>query len=148
MLNPDYRDMLSALSAEGVEYLVIGAHAMAAHGHPRATGDLDIWVRPSSENSRRVWRALASFGAPLGDVMEEDFSREGTVFQIGVSPRRVDILTAIDGVAFSDAWPSRMEVEAEGLRLSVLGRADLIRNKMASGRPQDLVDVQRLQGQG
>ena len=147
MLNPDYSDMLSALSAERVEYLVVVALAMAAHGHPRATGGLGIWVKPSRENARRVWRALAVFGAPLGDVTEEDFSREGIAFQIGVAPRRIDILTTIDGVTFAEAWPSKVEVEVEGHRLPVLGRAELLRNKRASGRPQDLADAERLLGQ-
>ena len=104
MLNPDFAEMLRALSAEGVEYLLVGAYAMAAHGVPRATGDIDIWVRPSPENANRVLRALARFGAPLSDLTATDLQRDGTVFQLGVPPRRIDLLTSIDGVTFEDAW--------------------------------------------
>ena len=148
MLNPDYRDMLSALSAECAEYLIVGAYALAAHGHPRATGDLDIWVRPTLENARRVWRALVAFGAPLRDLTEEDLCAPGTAFQIGVAPCRIDLLTSIDGVTFEDAWASRKEIEVEGVRLSVIGRDEFIRNKRATGRPQDLADVARLESGG
>ena len=97
-MNPDFRDMLFALNGEGVEYLLVGAYALAVHGMPRATGDIDVWVRPSPENARRTLAALRRFGAPLADLSQADLTRPGTVFQIGVAPRRIDILTAIDGV--------------------------------------------------
>jgi hypothetical protein len=145
LLNPDYRDMLSAFSEERVEYLLVGAYALAVHGLPRATGDLDLWMRPTPENAHRVWRALSRFGAPLLDLREEDLGASSVVFQIGVAPCRIDILTAIDGVGFDDAWPARLEVEIEGLTVPVLGREDLIRNKKASGRAQDVADVARLE---
>ncbi|MBD3236604.1 MAG: hypothetical protein GF330_07860 [Candidatus Eisenbacteria bacterium] len=145
MLNPDYRDMLSALCAEEAEFLLVGAYALAAHGLPRATGDIDIWIRPSPENARRVWRALAAFGAPLQDLVERDLTTEGVVFQIGVAPRRVDILTSIEAVTFEEAWAHRVEVEIEGLKVSILGRNELLKNKRASGRPQDIADVSRLE---
>ena len=144
MLNPDYRDMLSAFADAEVEYLLVGAYALAAHGHPRATGDMDLWVRRSSENAGRVLQALSVFGAPLSDVETEDFQTPDTVFQIGVSPRRIDILTTISGVDFQEAWPERMEIELEGLTISVLGRKHLIQNKRALGRPQDQADINRL----
>ena len=148
MLNPDYRDMLSALCAEGVEFLLVGAYALAAHGFPRATGDIDIWVRRSPENAQRVWKALAAFGAPLHDLEEDDLTAEGIVFQIGVAPRRIDILTSIDAVSFHEAWAHRVEVEVEGLKVSILGRGELLINKRASGRPQDVADVTRLEEEG
>lgn len=145
MLNPDFRDMLSAFSDRQVEYLLVGGYALAVHGLPRATGDLDLWIRPTPENARRAMDALQQFGAPLMDLREEDLCTPGTVFQIGVAPCRVDILTAIDGVTFDEAWPNRQEIEVEGVRLRVLGRDDLIRNKRASGRSRDRADVERLE---
>ena len=141
MLNPDYRDMLSALSAAGVEYLLVGAFALAAHGLPRATGDIDIWVRPSPENALRVLKALQEFGAPAFNLTIEDLSTLDLVFQIGVAPRRIDILTSIDGIDFDHAWPNRVSVELEGVTVPVISRADLITNKRASGRPKDRADL-------
>jgi len=144
-MNRDFSDMLSALCAENAEFLVVGAHALAAHGHPRATGDLDIWVRPSAANAERVWRALARFGAPLHELQVADLCSPGVVFQIGVAPNRIDILTAIDGVDFERAWQNRKPARALGQSFAVLARPDLIANKLAAGRPQDLADVQRLE---
>jgi hypothetical protein len=141
-VNPDFAEMLSELSAAGVEFLIVGAHALAAHGIPRATGDLDIWIRPTPANAERAFAALARFGAPLTDLTVEDLTREGTVFQIGVPPARIDILTSITGVAFDEAWPRRLVTfVAPKLEAPVLGREDLLRNKRAVGRPQDLADV-------
>ncbi len=145
MLNPDFRDMLSALSAEGAEFLVVGAYAMAAHGFPRATGDIDIWIRRSDENAERVWRALRRFKAPMRNLSVDDLKTVDTVFQIGVAPRRIDLLTSIDGVAFEEAWPRRKEVTIAGQPFAVVGREDLLRNKTASGRPKDQADALWLQ---
>jgi hypothetical protein len=145
-MNSDFSDMLSALSAEGVEYLLVGAYALAVHGVPRATGDIDVWVRPALDNAERVLRALARFGAPLGDLRTADLATEGTVFQVGVAPNRVDIITAIDGVTFETAWSRRDVRTIEGLSLPVIGRDDLIRNKRATGRPRDLADADQLEG--
>jgi hypothetical protein len=136
---------LSAFLEERVDYLVVGAYAVASHGLPRATGDLDLWVRSEPENARRLWRALAKFGAPLSELTESELSRPGLVFQIGVEPSRIDILTSIDGVEFDDAWKDRLEIEVDGLCVQVIGRAHLITNKKAVGRPQDLADVARLE---
>jgi hypothetical protein len=141
LLNPDFRDILHEFCDAQVEFLLVGAYAMAAYGVPRATGDIDLWVRCHPENAQRVMTALARFGAPLTEVTAEDFVTPGTVFQIGVAPRRIDILTTIDGVAFEEAWPERTEVEIEGLRVPVLSRSHLLQNKRATGRPKDRADV-------
>jgi len=143
-VNRDFAEMLSALSEAGAEFLIVGAHALAAHGVPRATGDLDIWVRPTPTNARRVLRALASFGAPLHDLTLDDLTKPDTVFQIGVPPSRVDILTGITGVRFDDAWPRRVALDLEGAAVSVIGRSDFIANKRATGRLKDLADVDGL----
>jgi len=140
-MNRDFVEMLSALSEARVEYLLVGAHALAAYGIPRATGDIDIWVRPSPENAGRVRVALATFGAPLFDLTIDDLSKSGTVFQIGVPPGRIDILTSISGVTFDEAWPRRTSVNLPGLVVPVIGRADFVVNKRATGRPKDLADL-------
>jgi hypothetical protein len=133
--------MLSALNAEEVEFLLVGAYALAAHGFPRATGDMDIWIRCSHENAQRVWHALQRFGPPLSDLTLDDLKTPDTAFQIGVAPRRIDILTSIDGVEFAEAWPHRLLIEVEGQTFAVISRADLLRNKKASGWPKDLADA-------
>ncbi len=144
-MHSDFSELLSAFNAHEVEYLVVGAHALAAHGHVRATKDLDIWVRPSEANAPRVLAALAEFGAPLHDLTVSDLATPGLIFQIGVPPLRIDVLTAIDGVAFDDAWPARLATQFADLPVSVLSRSDLIINKRAAGRLQDLADVERLE---
>lgn len=144
-MNRDFAEMLDALSAAGADFLVVGAHALAAHGRPRATGDLDLWVRPTPENAKRVWEALVSFGAPLGEVQQEDIATAGVVFQIGIAPSRIDILTSLTGLSFDQAWVGRDTFEVEGRALPFLSRADLIRNKKALGRPRDLADVEDLE---
>jgi len=144
-LHSDFRDLLSALNDQGVEYLVVGAHALAAHGHVRATKDLDIWVRPDPQNAGRVMTALRHFQAPMFDLTLEDLCRPGLIFQIGVPPLRIDILTAIAGVEFSEAWTERVPANFAGMQAPVLSRAHLIRNKRTVGRLQDLADVERLE---
>lgn len=140
-MNPDFAEILSALSAAGAEYIVVGAFAVAAHGNPRATGDIDIWVRPTRENAERVLQALRAFGAPLFDLTIDDLVDEQTVFQIGVAPVRIDILAGIDGVEFEDAWPRRVMAALGTESAPVLSLVDLAANKRAAGRPKDLVDL-------
>jgi hypothetical protein len=140
-MNRDFVEMLSALGAARVDFMIVGAHALAAHGVPRATGDLDIWVRPAPLNARRVLEALRAFGAPLFDLTADDLAGPDTVFQIGVPPSRVDILTGISGVTFEEAWPNRMEIAVAGLSVAVIGRDDFVRNKRSAGRPKDLADI-------
>jgi len=144
-VNLDFRDLLREFNACGVEYLVVGAHALAAHGHVRATKDLDVWVRPAPENAQRVLDALSSFGAPLHDLTVADLSEPGVVFQIGVPPVRVDVLTAIDGVEFADAWPQRFLTRFADEPVGVLSKEHLIQNKRASGRTQDRADIEALE---
>jgi len=146
MLNKDYKDMLQALSDEKVKFLLIGAYALAAHGYPRATMDIDIWIMPSPENAVAVMRALGLFGAPLGDLSTSDFQTEGIIFQIGVAPRRIDIITSVDGLAFDDAFLHSMAVTIDGLEIRIPSIPDLIINKRASGRIKDLADVEMLEG--
>lgn len=143
-MNRDFAEMLSALSEAGAEFLVVGAHALAAHGIARATGDLDIWLKPTPENAERAMRALVAFGAPLKDLTVDDLTKSDTVFQIGVEPCRVDILSGISGVQFADAWSRRVVLDIEGVTVPVLGRADFVTNKRASGRPKDLLDLELL----
>ena len=141
MLNPDFRDILSIFNEERIEYLVIGAYALAAHGNPRATKDLDLWVRCSHENAERIVAALKRFGAPVSGLGDKDFTQPGITFQIGIAPRRIDVVTEIDGLEFEKAYPNRLYVEVDGVRVPVISRSDLLTNKRAAGRPQDLADA-------
>lgn len=141
MLNENFKDMLSAFGEAEADYLLVGAYAMAAHGCPRATADIDFWVRPSEANAARVWTALEAFGAPLSMVSVADFCTPDVVYQIGVAPQRIDILTSISGVDFEDAWRERLIVELEGVSVSVIGLRHLHANKLASGRAKDHQDA-------
>lgn len=146
MLNEDYKDMLQALSAEKVKFLLVGAYALAAHGYPRATMDIDIWIMPSPENAAAVMRSLKRFGAPLRDISASDFQTKGVIFQIGVAPRRIDIITAVDGLTFAEAFANSTVVSIEGLEIHIPSVTDLIINKRASGRTKDLADAEMLEG--
>lgn len=144
-MSPDFKDLLSALNAHGVDYLVVGAHALAAHGRVRATGDLDVWVRPETQNAERVLKALIAFGAPLQHLSVSDLVQPGVIFQIGVAPLRIDILTSIDAVQFEEAWRERLTATLGGEKIPVLSARHLIVNKRAVGRAQDLADVEWLE---
>ena len=146
-MNRHFVEMLRALSAEGAEFLIIGAHAVAAHGHFRATKDIDIWIDPSSGNVDRVSRALQKFGAPLELITRDDLMTPEMIFQIGVDldPVRIDILTTVKPLIFADAWPNRAIVQVDGEPFPFLGRHDLIRSKRATGRRQDLLDLEHLE---
>ena len=147
LLNPDFHDILSVFLEEGVEFLVVGAYAVAAHGLPRATKDMDLWVGCSADNGPRIISALKRFGAPLSDITEEDFLRPGITFQVGIAPRRIDIITEIAGVRFYEAYPNRISANLEGISVPVISRIDLLTNKRAAGRPQDLLDAKWLEFQ-
>jgi hypothetical protein len=144
-VNLDFKELLLAFNAQNVEYLIVGAHALAAHGHVRATKDLDLWVRPDILNARKVIQALSDFGAPLSDLTADDLSRKKTIFQIGLPPVRIDIITNIDGVEFEEAWPDRLEMSFGDVPAFVISRHHLITNKKTSARLQDLADVQQLE---
>jgi hypothetical protein len=144
MVNPDFRDLFAALNEAGARYLVVGAHAIAFYAEPRFTKDLDVWVEASEDNAPRIMAALGAFGAPLAQVTERDFSVPEVTLQIGVAPNRIDITTRIDGVRFEDAWPSRTETRFGDQPIWLIGRAHLVANKRAAGRPQDLLDLATL----
>jgi hypothetical protein len=143
-MNQDFLDLLRAFNDHEVRYLVVGAYALGVHGRPRATGDLDVWVDATPENAPRVMRALAAFGAPLTGVGETDFAAPAIVFQMGLPPVRIDVLTQLTGVTFAEAWPDRVECAFGPVTASVIGREQFITNKRATGRAKDLGDVESL----
>ncbi|MBI3797179.1 MAG: hypothetical protein HY268_09475 [Deltaproteobacteria bacterium] len=143
-VNPDFRDLFAALNDAGAKYLLVGGYAVAFHSQPRFTKDLDIWVEASVENAARVFAALKTFGAPLKNLTPVDLVQLEMIFQIGVAPNRIDVLTSIDGVTFSEAWDAREKTSYGDQTVPVIGRAQLIQNKRASGRPQDLLDLRSL----
>lgn len=145
-LHEDFRDLLVLFADAGVEFVIVGAYALAFHGAPRASGDIDLFVRPSPVNAQRVFDALARFGAPLesAGVTAADFTQPGMVYQIGLPPRRIDVLTEISGGTFDEAWASRVPAEVRGRTVGFIGRAALLKNKEAAGRPKDLADAARL----
>jgi len=144
MLNEDYKEMLQLLLEEQVDFMIVGAYALGTHGYPRATGDIDIWVNPNNTNSKKLYKALARFGAPLGQIQTDEFSTEGVIFQIGVIPRRIDIITKIDGVTYEEADEDKIIVEIEGLKVPVISLEKFIKNKMATGREKDELDIKIL----
>jgi hypothetical protein len=145
-MSPDFLDLLRALSDADARFLVVGAYAVGVHGRPRATKDLDVWVEASADNAPKVVKGLMEFGAPLMGLTEADLSTPGVGLQIGVEPGRIDILTSISGVRFEDAWLRKVQANfAEDLRCNVIGLVELLQNKRAAGRPQDLADVAALE---
>jgi hypothetical protein len=146
IMNNDLKELLLAFNAHGVKYLVVGGYAVGVHAEPRATKDLDLFVQADVENSHAVYRALAAFGAPLEGFSPADFRDEqGSGFQIGQPPARIDILQRIDGIDFDEAWQDRVEGLVEGeIRAHIISRKHLIRNKLESGRTRDLADVEAL----
>ncbi|MBW2491430.1 MAG: hypothetical protein JRE65_09810 [Deltaproteobacteria bacterium] len=144
MLNKDYKEMLQLLLEEQVDFILVGAYALGAHGYPRATGDIDIWVKADEINSINIYRALERFGAPLDQIAVNDFAQEGIVFQIGVTPRRIDIVTHLDGVSFDEADEDKIIVKVEGLKLPILSFDKLIKNKLSTGSERDELDVKLL----
>lgn len=145
MLNSHYKDMLSALSAEGVRFLLVGAYAMAAHGYVRATADFDIWVEPTSANADAVLRALDRFGAPRHDLTKHDLERDDTIFQIGVAPLRIDLITGASGLRFEDCYPRAIETRVDDVPIRIIALDDLIKNKNATGRKRDIADAEALE---
>lgn len=143
---PDFRDLLSELLRAQVRFLVVGAHALAVHGVPRATADLDVWIEPTRENARRTWQALAAFGAPLAtlEIHESDFATPDLVVQLGLPPVRIDLLTGLSGLQFEEAWADRVVQPFDGIDVPFLGRKAFVQNKRASGRKKDQADLEAL----
>ena len=141
MLSRDFIDILSAFSNEKVEYLVVGGYAIAFYGYVRGTGDIDLWIRISDENSERVWKALKTFGAPLFDLSKEDLKIAGMVFQMGIPPNRIDIINKIEGVEFDIAWPKRTFIDIHELTIPIVAKPELLINKRAMDRPKDFADI-------
>jgi hypothetical protein len=145
-MNQDFLDLLRAFIDREVRFLIVGAYALGVHGRPRATGDLDVWVDPTPDNAARIMEALEAYGAPLQQVAADDFSRPGIVFQMGLPPLRIDVLTELSGLTFAEAWPGRISAAFGPLTVDVIGREAFIKNKKATGRARDLADVEALGG--
>lgn len=145
-VNSDFADLLRAFSAAEARFLIVGAYAVGRYTRPRATGDLDLWIDRSTQNAAAVYGALRAFGAPLAELREEELTEPNMVFQIGIAPGRVDILTGLTGLEFSECYSRREQGALGGMAVAFLGREDLIRNKRAVGRPRDLADAAELEG--
>lgn len=144
MLNQDYKDILFLFIKHEVDFLLIGAYAMAVHGFPRATADIDIFIKPDGKNSKRIVNALTEFGAPQDNISVSDFETPGVVIQIGIAPRRIDLISEIDGLTFDEASDDKEVIETEGLSIPVISKEKLIINKLATGREQDRLDAENL----
>ena len=147
-MDSNYLDMLRCLNKAGVDYIMVGGWAVNLHGYVRATIDLDIWILADQENARKVYSALGEFGAPLAGVSPDDFAADGTIFQIGVAPCRIDVINKIDGVKYAEASPRAIQKTIEGVPVRIISREDLIANKRASGRTKDLADAEILEELG
>ena len=143
-MNPHFVEILRAFRDEGVEHLVIGAHALAVHGHVRATLDIDLWVRPTRDNALRTWRALERFRAPLSKMKLDDFAKPEVLYQIGMPPSRIDIMTSVTGLDFDAAWPNRVMANFGDVEAPVLGLDDMRTAKRVAGRLKDLADLEEL----
>lgn len=145
-VNDDFVDMLTALQRQNVAFMIVGAYALAIHGVPRATGDIDIFVEPTPDNAAKVYRALLEFGAPLAahGITAGDFESPGTVYQIGLPPRRIDLLTSISGVEYAEAAATALRGNIGPCEVVIIGRAALIKNKSSTGRTKDVADVEQL----
>jgi len=143
-LDEDFSEFVALLAAHDVRYMIVGGYALAAHGLPRATGDLDAWIWTDQQNAQRLLEALEEFGFGGIGISESDLTSADCVVQLGYPPYRIDLLTRIDGVEFDDAWTRHIQLVLGGVTVPFIGRTDLIVNKRAVGRPQDVADVKRL----
>jgi hypothetical protein len=146
MLNEDLREFIGLLNSLGVDFLIAGAHAVAFHGHPRYTGDIDILVRPTASNASRLVEVIRQFGFAEMGLKEADFTAPERVIQLGYPPNRIDLLTSLSGVTWEEAEASAVAAELAGIPVRFLGRPELIRNKRTVGRTQDLADLEHLEG--
>ncbi len=144
-MNPDFLDIIRALLDADARFIIVGAYALNVYINPGATGDLDIWVEPTPENAAKVIRALRAFGAPSAQISESDFVTPGVTFQIGLPPRRIDLMTEISGIQFQEAWDDRSIHPFGSFTIPFLSKAALIKNKRATGRPKDLLDLDALE---
>jgi len=144
-MHKDFKDLLSAFNAHSVRYIIVGGYAYARYTEPRTTKDLDLFIRPDPDNAVATYNALTEFGAHLADATTADFAKPGTIFQIGVAPFRIDLIGNIDGVTFDEAWAtSEPALVDDRIPVRYISSDNLIANKLAAGRPQDLVDVDKL----
>ena len=143
-VNSDFSDLLKSFNDNGVKYLVIGGYAYGQYAEPRYTKDLDVWIATDSLNASVVYNALVEFGAPLSEMTEGDFADDGYFYQMGYPPVRIDIIMGIPGIEFGDAWKNRVETYFDDLLVNFISKEDLITAKIASGRPQDLLDAATL----
>lgn len=143
-LAPDFDEFLGCLTAHGVEYLVVGAYALALHGAPRFTGDLDILIRPTLANAERLREAIQSFGVPVAAIDTTDVIEARRIIEMGVEPVQIHVMTAISGISWDEAWESRVTTRVGAHDVAFLGREALLRNKRAAGRPKDLADIDAL----
>ncbi len=144
MLNKDYKEILQILLENEVKFLIVGAYAMGIYGYPRATGDFDIWVNNTKGNSKKIYKSLLEYGTLLDNINERTFTEHGIIFQIGVAPRRIDIITYIDGVDFKEAYKVRHIIEVNDLKIPFISKDNLIKNKKATGREKDKIDIKYL----
>lgn len=145
IFEPDFVDFIELLNTHEVKYLIVGAHALAFHGRPRHTGDLDIWISPSIENAEKMILVLNDFGFSSLGLSKEDFLKDNYVTQLGYPPLRIDILNSISGVQFNDAYQGKVDGDIDGLKIHFINLQDFIINKKASGREKDLGDIEALQ---
>ncbi len=145
MLNKDFKEFIKLLNSNNVKYLVVGGYALALHGHPRYTKDIDIWVQSDLENAQKLLKSLHSFGFSELDLIEEDFLKPGNVIQLGYPPSRIDLLTQATGVNFEECYLKKIELKLEDVVINFIDLENLIKNKKATGRLQDLADIEKLQ---
>lgn len=144
MLNKDFREFIELLNLNKVKYLILGGYAIAFHGHPRYTKDLDVWLEMSEENASNVLKALEDFGFGDLEISKEDFLQKGMVVQLGYPPNRIDLINSPDGVDFDECYDAKIEIEIDEVKISVIDLENLKKNKKASGRLQDLADLEKL----
>jgi hypothetical protein len=145
MFSQDFREFVELLIKHQVEYLIVGGYAVGIHGHPRYTGDLDIWLNPSTINAQKIILCVNEFGFSSFKLKVEDFTKEGNIIQLGYPPLRIDLLTEIDGVTFEECYDNKKVIDIEGLQVNFIGYWDLLKNKKVSGRHKDLDDIENLQ---
>lgn len=145
MFSKDFKEFIELLNANKVEYLIVGGYAVGFHGYPRYTGDIDIWINPEIDNIKKMPKVLKEFGFASAEITENDFRNRDNIFRIGNPPYRIDIMTEIDGVTFAECFENKVEKEIDNTKMNFIGYADLIKNKKASGRKQDQLDLENLE---